>query len=141
MAIQDFRRKRDRLALDCVRLGKITTVRTGPTSVGDVWEEGYALKELNKRSAELLERKEKLESRKKHAQSLKRAAKKGSSNNLAAEEVEVSNEIDADLDLATEAEVIRAHLEQLKRFVTFIPMSLFACSNSKHFYFANPYQR
>ena len=25
--------------------------------MGDVWEEGYALKELNKRSAELLERK------------------------------------------------------------------------------------
>lgn len=25
--------------------------------MGDVWEEGYALKELNKRSGELLERK------------------------------------------------------------------------------------
>ena len=25
--------------------------------MGDVWEEGYGLKELNKRSAELLERK------------------------------------------------------------------------------------
>lgn len=108
--MQDFRRKRDRLALDNVRLGKITTVRTGATTMGEVWEEGYALKELNKRSAELLERKEELESRRKKTQTLKRAAKKGSTTG---DEVDADAEID--LDLTTEAEVIRAHLEQLKK--------------------------
>ena len=108
MALQELRRKRDRLALDCVRLGKINTVRTGPTSMGDVWEEGYALKELNKRSAELLERKEDLEVRRKKTQTLKRAVKK------AGDDSEIDT-VDADLDLATETEAIRAHLEQLKK--------------------------
>lgn len=107
MAYQEFRRKRDRLALDCVRLGKIATMRTGPTTMGDVWEEGYGLKELNKRSAELLERKEELELRKKKTHTLKRAAKKETEGS------HDDNEID--LDLATEIDAIRCHLEQLKR--------------------------
>ena len=33
MAQQEMRRKRDRLAADCVRLGKIITIRTGKFSV------------------------------------------------------------------------------------------------------------
>ena len=49
-AWQDARKRRDRLALDCVRLGKIVSMRMG-VSVQDVWEEGYALNELKRRSA------------------------------------------------------------------------------------------
>eukprot|EP01038_Epipyxis_sp_PR26KG_P005996 gene5996-8255_t len=122
MAFQEFRRKRDKIAQDSVRLGKIGTMRTGPTQVGEVWEEGYGLKDLNKRSAELLERKEELEQRRKRTLTLKRAAKKGSANanNNHNNEFSTSNVIpdeenDIDLDLVTEVEVIKSHLEQLKR--------------------------
>ena len=52
-AWQDARKRRDRLALDCVRLGKIVSMRMG-VSVQDVWEEGYALNELKRRSAGLI---------------------------------------------------------------------------------------
>lgn len=129
MAMQEFRRKRDQLALDCVRLGKITTVRTGPTTVGDVWEEGYAIKELNKRTAELLSRKEELEARRKKMSNMKRAitrkAKTGDNNNsnnansgYDGGENSTSYfdpEIDVDMDLTAEAEVIKSHFEQLKK--------------------------
>lgn len=47
-----------------------------------MWEEGYQIKELNKRSLVLLERKEELESRRKRMLALKRAVKKNNSNNL-----------------------------------------------------------
>jgi hypothetical protein len=40
---------------------KIVPMRTGPTTMSDVWEEGYSLKELSKRQVKLLERKEELE--------------------------------------------------------------------------------
>jgi tousled-like kinase len=128
MAMQEFRRKRDQLALDCVRLGKIVTVRTGPTTMGDVWEEGYAMKELTKRSAELLSRKEELESRRKKIANTRRAiTRKGQAAAAAAAAVAASSsfdadatlpfdpEVDVDMDLATEAEVIKSHLEQLRR--------------------------
>lgn len=78
------------------------------TAIGEVWEDGYAWKELNKRSAELLERKEELETRRRKVTNMKRQAKKASSDDL---EVE----IEADLDLATEQEAVRFHLEQLKK--------------------------
>ena len=76
MARQEGRRKRDRLALDCVRLGKIATMRTGPTQYGEVWEEGYALKELNRRSAEFVERREELQRRRSELTKAKTKAKK-----------------------------------------------------------------
>ena len=75
MARQEGRRKRDRLALDCVRLGKIATMRTGPTQYGEVWEEGYALKELNRRSAEFVERREELQRRRSELTKAKAKAK------------------------------------------------------------------
>lgn len=153
MAMQEARRKRDRLALDCVRLGKISTMRTvsskdvlvfvllngmsanasmrgraclcvvlrrdhsltsdlfsaQTTSMQEMWEEGYALKDLNRRSAELHDRKEELERRKKRLQALKRAAKKDKDDE---EPV-----LETDLDLAAEAEALRTHNEQLKRCV------------------------
>ena len=75
--MQDARKRRNQLAQDCVRLGKIVLMRMGPTNVQDVWEEGYALNELKRRSVELLERKEEFEKRRKKLHNLKRAAKKG----------------------------------------------------------------
>eukprot|EP01039_Chlorochromonas_danica_P003020 gene3024-3295_t len=109
MAMQEFRRKRDRMALDCVRLGKITYHRTTATVMSEVWEDGYAWKELNKRAAELLERKEELESRKRKVTTMKRQAKKVSTTE------DVEGELDADLDLATETEAVRYHFDQLKK--------------------------
>jgi tousled-like kinase len=75
MAQKEARRKRDRLALDCVRLGKVTTVRTSATTFGEVWEEGYALKELTKKTQALVERREELTRRKNDLTSLKRKTK------------------------------------------------------------------
>eukprot|EP01031_Cornospumella_fuschlensis_P033577 gene33577-40619_t len=127
MAQQEMRRKKDRLALDCVRLGKIVQTRTSATQIGEVWEEGYAWKDLSRRQAELLERKEELESRKKKLATLKRAAKKTSAEGLdsVAEAEGLSNGStgasagaavgDIDLELVAEGEAIRYHLEQLKR--------------------------
>ena len=86
----------------------------------DVWEEGYALNELKRRSVELLERKEEFEKRKKKLTNLKRAAKKGgplvpglSSSSLSIVATESTD--DDDLDLIAESEAIRTHLEQLKK--------------------------
>ncbi len=123
MAMQEFRRKREKLALDSVRLGKIVTVRNGPANVIDVFEEGYAGKDLNRRFTEIIRRKEELEARKKRFQNLKRQAKKTSSSSSSAtlndneSETNAMSEADMDLDLATEAEVIRSHQEQIKRYV------------------------
>jgi len=134
--------------------------------MSDVWEEGYALKDLSKRQAMLLERKEELESRKKKAQTLRRAALKrlhdntnnnnnnsNSNGNHYDQDVFVDgmllpnpsslsalsssstattttvasssttsittlvdrDNIDVDLDLIVETEVIKCHVEQLKR--------------------------
>ena len=44
MAQKEARSRRDQLALNCVRLGKLATKQLGPTAYGEVWEEGYALK-------------------------------------------------------------------------------------------------
>lgn len=123
MALQEFRRKRDQLALDCVRLGKITLMRVSPTTMSDVWEEGYAPKEISRRQAELLARKEELEARRKKIQSTKRSvAKKGPNAAVAAaaagedaSAMDLGDNLDVDVDLATETEVLRTHLEQLKR--------------------------
>ena len=80
LAQQEGRRKRDHLAADCVRLGKISTMRSG-SGIVEVWEEGFALKELNRKKIELNERKEELERRKIRLKNLKKkytaASKKG----------------------------------------------------------------
>jgi tousled-like kinase len=99
----DMRRKRDRLALDSVRLGKFRTVQTGHTSVMETFEDGFALKELSVRSMELLQQKEELDRRRKRLASQRRIAKKE------------EGDIDLDHDLATEAEALKAHAEQQKR--------------------------
>ncbi len=128
MAMQEFRRKREKLALDSVRLGKIVTVRNGPANVIDVFEEGYAGKDLNRRFTEIIRRKEELEARKKRFQNLKRQAKKTSSSSSSStlndneSETNAMSEADMDLDLATEAEVIRSHQEQIKRCVKNFPL-------------------
>jgi hypothetical protein len=139
--------------------------------MSDVWEEGYSLKELSKRSAVLLERKEELETRRKRTQTLKRAAARKSAaaaslsspTGIGAEgDAEAGGQVlsssslpsgslgalglaaaaagtggsgaaasssgaggsdrdrdrdnlDGDLDLNTEIEVIKVHMEQLKR--------------------------
>ena len=97
----------------------------GPTNVQDVWEEGYALNELKRRSMELLEKKEEFEKRRKRLQNLKRAAKKGgptlpgsgNGTNLSMSAPEITDDepYELDLDLAAESEAIKTHLEQLKR--------------------------
>lgn len=90
----------------------------------DVWEEGYALNELKRRSVELLEKKEEFEKRRKKLQNLKRAAKKGgpglpapssSSLSMSAPDSTDDDPYELDLDLAAESEAIRTHLEQLKK--------------------------
>ena len=106
-ALQEARRKRDRLALDCVRLGKITYAQRGAMApMQEIWEEGYAMKEIKKKQGELLERKEELEKRTKLLSSKKRASKKGADGD---------EEFEVDFDLHVEAEAIKSHKEQLKR--------------------------
>ena len=111
MAQQDQRRRRDRLASDCVRLGKLVTQRTGPTSVAEVWEEGWALKDMTRRSAAQLLRKEEIEKRKKRLAIEKRKRSKGESNS--GDNVDILDCID--LDIAAEEAAIRSHQEELKK--------------------------
>jgi len=119
LAQQEGRRKRDRLAADCVRLGKITTMRSG-SGIVEVWEEGYALKELNRKKIELNERKEELERRKNRLKNLKKkytaASKKGQYGDLM---LSVDDETDhgmtlistagVDLEIVTEDLAIKMH--------------------------------
>lgn len=96
-------------------------ITQSPTNIQDVWEEGYALNELKRRGAELLEKKDEFEKRRKKLQNAKRAAKKGEkgyvggSNNGLMGAPEDEEPYELDLDLATEAEAIKTHLELLKR--------------------------
>jgi hypothetical protein len=98
--------------------------------MADIWEEGYASKELLRRSAALLQTKDDLENRRKKTQKLKQAVKKekqggvgddnsvldtGSLNNQLGGSSSVVDQMETDLDLATESESIRVHLDQLKR--------------------------
>ena len=113
MAIQDQRRRRDRLAADCVRVGKLVTQRTGPTSVAEVWEEGYALKDLNRRSAELLVRKEEIEKRKKRLAAEKRK-RKGNSDSLEGA-VDTTEPDSSELDMIAEENAIKSHSDELRK--------------------------
>eukprot|EP00605_Chrysophyceae_sp_TOSAG23-4_P000997 GSChrysophyteH1.ASY1.ANO1.1098.1 assembled CDS len=101
MAQQEARRRRDRIALDCVRLGKMSIVRTSATTFGEAWEEGYALKELTNRHEKLMSRKEELTRARKDKET-----KEG-----------VQNYEDdySELDFISESEAIQGHLLQLKK--------------------------
>ena len=114
VATEDARRRRDKLALDCVRLGKISTVRTTTTTVGEVWEEGFALKELNKRSEILAERREELTKRSKDLASLKRKTKAKAKAEMASTTYSTVDD-DCELDFVAESEAITTHLNQLKK--------------------------
>ncbi len=123
MAHQEARRRRDRLALDCVRLGKVSTVRTSATTFGEVWEEGYALKELNVRAGVLSERREELNRRRNDLASLKRKSKakkerehkEGSTAAAAAVGITGLDDDSSELDFVSETEAIQSHLNQLKK--------------------------
>jgi NADP-dependent 3-hydroxy acid dehydrogenase YdfG len=78
----------------------------GQATVTEYWEDGYALKDFNRRNEELTEKKEELEKRRKKLTSMKRAAKKEDEGSLLG---------DVDLDILAETEAIRYHAEQLKR--------------------------
>ena len=108
MAQQEARRKRDRLALDCVRLGKIATMRTSATAYAEVWEEGYSLKDLNIRGEKLKERREELSKRQNDLKNLKR--RQGKKNRVEDMDVGQGDE----LDVVAESEAIQSHLKQLK---------------------------
>lgn len=105
-AINEGRRKRDQLALDNVRLGKISIIRTGINTINEIWEEGYALKELKRRRADILYRKEALEARKKALAAQKRVAKKTNGDD---------DHGDLDLELCAETLAIKSHFEQVKK--------------------------
>ena len=128
MAFEEARRKRDRLALDNVRLGKIQTVRTSATSLGDVWEEGYALKELTSRATEVSIRREELEKRRNRLKAVKRkfALKQSSQNDANNLENNASldssvggdgfvNDSSIELEIITEESALRTHMDQLRR--------------------------
>jgi tousled-like kinase len=107
-AIRESRNRRDRLASDCVRLGKIVTQRVTNNTVADVWEEGYALKEMQKRQGSLLQRKEDLENRRKAIQmNKKKAARRAAKSD--------DGPPDFDMDFTTEEAAIRMHLDSLQR--------------------------
>lgn len=130
MAIEERRRKRDRLAQDSVRLGKIVTVKTSQTSLGETWEEGYALEELNIRGAEVAERREELEKRRNRLKSVKRkySAKQSAGNDVQnslennvyydstmASDTTSSSDSFMDLEIIAEESALRSHLDQLRK--------------------------
>lgn len=66
-----------------------------------------------------MERKEELEARKKRVISLKRQAKRAATtadDSTSGINVSAEQEVEMDLDLATEMEAIKSHLEQLRRY-------------------------
>jgi len=114
MAQQEARRRRDRLALDCVRLGKISTVRNTATSYIEVWEDGYAWKELNRRAEKLAETREGINKRKNDLSTLKRKTKARAK----AEQKDVATtfaEDDCELDFIAETAAIQSHTNQLQK--------------------------
>lgn len=111
MAYQEARRRRDVLATNCVRLGKIVKQLITSNTVADSWEEGYALKEIQKRRAVLLEKKDKLDKRKKKMQSEKNAIRR-----QLAKGADDTSTMKADhFDLETEESAIRMHQDALKQ--------------------------
>jgi hypothetical protein len=114
-AIQEFRRKREKLALDSVRIGKIATLKNG-ASCYDVFEEGYATKDLNKRIADLISAKDKCEADKKLLNNLKlKNKKKAMSLNVIANEGGLVSFVNDDSMITDNTEIdILAATESLK---------------------------
>ena len=102
----------------------------GPTSMGDMWEEGYASRELDVKKAELKMKKEELERRRKKLQTMKRSATKKingqqsteNATNIDVGDDEINNsnnnnteQQNLDLELLTEEQAIRSHLDKIKK--------------------------
>jgi tousled-like kinase len=139
-AFQDFLNKRERLAKDSVRVGKISMMKSPVTSgvirggtptseYHETIDEGYAFKELAKRYGELIQRKEQLDERKKRLTNRKKQMKKDKElkeKELKPEEllidpqsvalkIEEMQSVDGEIELAAEQEMLRAHTDQWKR--------------------------
>lgn len=85
-AIQEARRKREVIANDCVRLGRIATIRMpankwGEPQLMDIWKEGYGMKDLRAREGVIFRRKTELENRKKALATLQRSNKQNKLKN------------------------------------------------------------
>jgi hypothetical protein len=100
-----------------VRIGKVATLKNG-ASCYDVFEEGYATKDLNKRIAELISAKDKCEADKKILNNLKLKNKKkamtinviaseGGSVSFASDDYLVSDNTEIDIIAATESLKVR----------------------------------
>ncbi len=88
----------------------------GPAHVQEVWEEGYALAELQTKSEVLAARKAELEQRKKKLANVKRGVKRSSTvANSATSGIGDDGDFDADLDITAETESLKAHVDQLKK--------------------------
>jgi hypothetical protein len=94
----------------------------GDAGIIDVWEDGYATKDLKAREGALSRRKSDLENRRKALTSLQRANTR-TSNKMLKSSVDGSDNIDAfasigtsalELDIATEAETLKYHADQIK---------------------------
>lgn len=96
----------------------------GDAAVVDVWEEGYATKDLRARESQLFKRKQELENRKKALTSLQRANARSSNkvkNSASSDDMTtpyndpISSVSSMDLDIATEYEALKYHSDQIKQ--------------------------
>ena len=116
----------------------------GSNHSAETWEGGYRRAEIERQKVLLKERKEELEARRKRIQTLRRAAKKGAPSQDNLNDIAVVTQdgfgniavsgslgglgglgsdaserdrdiMDNDMDLNTETEVIKNHMEQLKK--------------------------
>ena len=120
-AVQEARRRREVIATDCVRLGKIVTLRM-PAQLMDVWKEGYGIKDLRMREGVIFKRKTELENRKKALATLQRSTKQSRMKNsdsvqdLMSMSAESSGALSlVEMDIATEQETLRYHSDQIKQ--------------------------
>lgn len=126
-AVQEARRRREVIATDCVRLGKIVTLRMpankwGEPQLMDVWKEGYGIKDLRMREGVIFKRKTELENRKKALATLQRSTKQSRMKNsdsvqdLMSMSAESSGALSlVEMDIATEQETLRYHSDQIKQ--------------------------
>jgi hypothetical protein len=137
-ALQEARRRRETIAADCVRLGKIVTIRMpnnkwGESQLMDIWKEGYGIKDLRMRSGVLVQRKTELENRRKALATLQRSHKQsklkssdsmsdlmslgdGSSSGNGSSNGNGNGGLSLlEMDIATEQETLRYHSDQIKQ--------------------------
>ena len=128
-AQHEARRKRELIASECVRLGRINIIRShnskwGEQQLIDVWEEGYAAKDLRVKESLLFKKKSELENRRKTLANLQRANTR-SSNKLknsvkddpsisAMDEAAMNNISILEMDITTEYETLKYHGEQIR---------------------------